>query len=198
LSARTPRGAGGDRARARSAGSARAALAGLPLEDAARERLATYLELLDAWSRRVNLSAARTHADRARVLIAPALAALPWIRPGRLLDVGAGSGSPGLVLALLRSEGPVTLLEPRLRRWAFLREAARACGGSSVEVLRQRHDQYAGPPAQTVTLRALKLPPAELVPLMAEGGRLLLFSTRPRNTAPFRPVAQTDDLLVLE
>ena len=48
--------------------------------------------------------------------------------PGSLIDVGSGNGSPGLVLALVRDDLEVTLLEPRARRWAFLREAARASG----------------------------------------------------------------------
>jgi len=93
---------------------------------------------------------------------------------GPLLDVGSGNGSPGLVLALLRPGLPVTLLEPRQRRWAFLREAARAAGRADVRVLRLRHDAYAGPPAQTVTLRALSLEASQLLPLLRPGGRLLV------------------------
>ena len=48
--------------------------------------------------------------------------------PGALVDVGSGNGSPGLVLALLRDDLSVTLLEPRQKRWAFLREASRRAG----------------------------------------------------------------------
>jgi 16S rRNA (guanine527-N7)-methyltransferase len=108
--------------------------------------------------------------------------------PGRLIDVGSGNGSPGLVLALLRPELAVTLLEPRSRRWAFLREAARALDRPDLEVLRARHDGYAGPPAETVTLRALALAPAELLPLLRPGGALLVFGRAPRGVAaPLRP-----------
>jgi 16S rRNA (guanine527-N7)-methyltransferase len=97
---------------------------------------------------------------------------------GRLIDVGSGNGSPGLVLALLRDDLHVTLLEPRQKRWAFLREAARRAG-VTVEVLRARHDQYEGAPADTVTIRALALPLRALRPLVAPRGRLLVFGTPP-------------------
>lgn len=142
--------------------------------------MAAYLDTLAAWSLRVNLTAARTAEERVLLLVAPVLPALGLLRPGRLLDVGSGNGSPGLVLALAREDLAAVLLEPRARRWAFLREAARAAGaGERVEVLRARHDQYAGPPAGSVTVRALALPLAELAPLVAPGGRLLVFGAPP-------------------
>jgi 16S rRNA (guanine527-N7)-methyltransferase len=114
-----------------------------------------------------------------RLLVEPVVPAAPLVQPGRLIDVGSGNGSPGLVLALLRPELDVTLLEPRLKRWAFLREAARAAGRPEVEVLRQRHDQYAGPAAATVTVRAVALPPRELQALLAPAGRLVVFGPAP-------------------
>jgi 16S rRNA (guanine527-N7)-methyltransferase len=161
-----------------------AALSALGLEGPARERLASYLDLLAAWGARVNLTGARTPGERVRVLVAPVMPAAALV-VGRLLDIGSGNGSPGLVLALLRPELPATLLEPRARRWAFLREAARAGGRQDVEVLRARHDTYDGPAAATVTLRGLALPLGELVALVAPGGRLLVFGPMPLPVAPF-------------
>jgi 16S rRNA (guanine527-N7)-methyltransferase len=111
--------------------------------------------------------------------VQPVLPALSRLEPGPLLDVGSGNGSPGLVLALLRPALPATLLEPRLKRWAFLREAARDAGRPDVDVRRERHDQYRGRPADTVTVRALAVPPAELAPLLRPGGRLLVFGPPP-------------------
>ena len=126
----------------------------------------------------MNLTGARTPADRVALLVEGVLPAAPHALPGRLIDVGSGNGSPGLVLALVRPELSVVLLEPRQRRWAFLREACRAAGRPDVEVLRARHDRYAGPAATTVTVRGLDLPLAALAPLVAEGGRALIFGQR--------------------
>ena len=160
-------------------GSGPEALAGdLGVSPEVAARLARYLDLLAAWSARVNLTGARTEAARVDLLIRPVLALAAQARPGRLLDVGSGNGSPGLVLAAARPDLAVTLLEPRQKRWAFLREAARAMD-LAADVRRERHDEYTGPPADTVTVRALSLPPADLAALVAPGGRLLVLGNPP-------------------
>jgi 16S rRNA (guanine527-N7)-methyltransferase len=128
-----------------------------------------------------------------RLLVAAVMPAAGLPAAGTLVDVGSGNGSPGLVLALLRDDLEVTLLEPRARRWAFLREAARAAG-RPVRVLRFRHDSYPGPPARTVTLRAVALPLAELAPLVAPGGRLLVFGRRPLAGGPFQATDEATGL----
>ena len=51
-------------------------------------------------------------------------------------------------------------------------------GRPDVAVLRQRHDQYAGPPATNVVVRALALPLPELAALVAPGGQLLVLGRR--------------------
>lgn len=157
-------------------------------------RLAAYLDTLDLWSRRTNLTGARGPAGHVSLLVAPVLPALALPEPGRLIDVGSGNGSPGLVFALLRDDLEVTLLEPRARRWAFLREAVRASGAARVSVLRQRHDGYAGPPGRTLTLRALALPLAELTPLVEPGGRILCFGPGPHRGGPFAPTGEGGDV----
>jgi len=54
------------------------------------------------------------------------------------LDLGAGAGFPGLIIALLRP-GRVTLIESRAKRIAFLREAAAVAGvADRVEVIGSR------------------------------------------------------------
>jgi 16S rRNA (guanine527-N7)-methyltransferase len=153
--------------------------------------LERYLDLVASWSPRVNLTGARTDAERVAVLVAPVLAAAPLLLPGDLLDVGSGNGSPGLVLSLLRPELRATLLEPRQRRWAFLREAARAVGRADLEVRRGRHDTYSGPPARNVTLRAVRLDLAALDPLVAPGGQVLFLGGPTPAGGGFRVETQT-------
>jgi 16S rRNA (guanine527-N7)-methyltransferase len=165
----------------------------LGLGEGATSGLAAYLDTLAAWSARVNLTGARTASDRVRLLIAPVVPAAGLPEPGALIDVGSGNGSPGLVLAIVRADLDVTLLEPRARRWAFLREAARSAG-RPVRVLRARHDAYTGPPARTVTLRALSLPLAELAHLVVPGGRLLVFGGRPSPGGPFEATREAEDV----
>jgi 16S rRNA (guanine527-N7)-methyltransferase len=165
-------------------------LGALDLPPHAQRALAAYLDLLEVWSARVNLTGARTPQQRVEALVAEVLPAAPLPAPGRLLDVGSGNGSPGLVLAVVRPDLEATLLEPRARRWAFLREAVRVAGCRNVEVLRLRHDQYRGGPARSVTLRGLRLPLREVAGLVEEGGALLVFGGQPRCEAPFAPEGQ--------
>jgi 16S rRNA (guanine527-N7)-methyltransferase len=162
-----------------------AALAALPLEPSAIRALKAYLDLLARWADRTSLTGARSAEERVALLVAPVLPALPHVEGPDLLDVGSGNGSPGLVLALLRPDLKVALLEPRQRRWAFLREAVRAVGRPDIAVVRGRHHEYPGAPVATVTLRALRLPPTELAPLVRVGGRLLVFGRLEGELGPF-------------
>ncbi len=161
------------------------ALAALSLPFHAVPAVRAYLRVLEAWADRVNLTGARTPAARASLLVGSVLPVAELVASGTVLDIGSGNGSPGLVLAALRPELGVTLLEPRQRRWAFLREAARAMGRPDVQVLRLRHDQYPGPPADTVVLRALTLPAQGLAPLTAPGGQLLVLGRPLAPAVPF-------------
>jgi 16S rRNA (guanine527-N7)-methyltransferase len=62
------------------------------------------------------------------------------IRPSyrTLVDIGSGAGLPGLVLALLRPDLDVILLEPMERRCRFLAECAAGLGVANASVLRGR------------------------------------------------------------
>lgn len=156
----------------------------LALGAAEIDALDRYLALVADWSERVNLTGARSPEERVAVLVAPALVWLPHLQPGGLLDVGSGNGSPGLVLGLLSPDRPLVLLEPRARRWAFLREAARQAGRPDAQILRERHDQYHGTPMPNVLLRGLRLPLAEIEPLIAAGGQALLSRSAPEASLP--------------
>ncbi|GII80442.1 ribosomal RNA small subunit methyltransferase G [Sphaerisporangium rufum] len=62
----------------------------------------------------------------------------------RLVDIGSGAGLPGLVLAIVRPDLQVTLLEPLLRRTIFLDECIRDLKLANVQVLRGRAEEIAG------------------------------------------------------
>ncbi len=94
-----------------------------------------------------------------------------------LADVGSGAGLPGLVLAVVRPDLAVTLIEPLERRSLFLSEVVDEMDlGDRVEVLRARAEDIRGRQFAVVTARAVA--PLErlcgwCLPLLPPGGRLL-------------------------
>lgn len=94
-----------------------------------------------------------------------------------LADVGAGAGFPGMVLAIVRPDLKVDLIEPMERRTDWLRFVADELKISNVEVIRARaEDLPRGYAVDVVTARAVaalkKLIPWTL-PLVRPGGRLV-------------------------
>lgn len=75
---------------------------------------------------------------------------------GTLVDIGSGGGLPGVVLAMLRPQLRVTLLEPMLRRVVFLNECVETLALGNVTVLRGRAEDVAGEVrADVATARAV-------------------------------------------
>jgi 16S rRNA (guanine527-N7)-methyltransferase len=73
-----------------------------------------------------------------------------------LIDLGSGAGLPGIVLALLRPEADITLVEPMARRVAFLQECVDTLDLARVRVVRGRAEDLAGQlSADIVTARAV-------------------------------------------
>jgi 16S rRNA (guanine527-N7)-methyltransferase len=98
-------------------------------------------------------------------------------RPSTVVDIGSGAGLPGIVLALLLPDCEVTLLEPMLRRTAFLRECVQAMGLANAKVRRGRAEDVTGQiSADVVTARAvapLDRLTALALGLLRPGGTLL-------------------------
>ena len=143
---------------------------GLPF-DVSREtldRLEHFADLLLKWNPRINLVSRSTLDDLwARHIIDSAqiyeLAPHPvthWV------DLGAGGGFPGLVLAILGMESgspkKVTLVESDVRKCAFLRTVIRETGAPA-QVINDRIENVPGLEADVLSARAL----ADLPKLLA-------------------------------
>ncbi len=85
------------------------------------EKLNYYAELLVEYNKKVNLTAIvepREIEDK-HFMDCLHLAAQPFVL-GKVCDVGSGAGFPGIVLAIVKPEIRLTLLEPTLKRCKFL------------------------------------------------------------------------------
>ncbi|MEV8377481.1 16S rRNA (guanine(527)-N(7))-methyltransferase RsmG [Kribbella sp. NPDC056861] len=100
-------------------------------------------------------------------------------------DIGTGAGLPGIVLAIVRPDLQVALVEPLLRRTTFLDEAVELLGCTNAEVVRARAEDLipgrrSAPggkaPYDVVASRAVA-PLGKLagwcLPLTVEGGLML-------------------------
>lgn len=68
--------------------------------------------------------------------------ALEWMPgPGELADVGSGGGFPGLVIAAVLPELPVTLIEPLQKRARLLESLAGGLGLGNVTVVARRAEE---------------------------------------------------------
>jgi 16S rRNA (guanine527-N7)-methyltransferase len=122
------------------------------------DRLEALVDTLGRWQKAINL-VGRTTVDDV------------WLRhvfdsaqSGRLVpdhaktltDLGSGGGFPGLVVAALRPDLQVTLIEADARKAAFLGEAARRMGlARQPRIVIGRIEEVAPAPADVLTARAV-------------------------------------------
>lgn len=104
-------------------------IAALHIEVTAQQqaRLVAYLDLLVKWNKTYNLTAIREPERMVTHHLLDALAVLPHLPQRavlRVLDVGSGGGIPGLVLAIVRPDWHVTLVDAVHKKVAFLTQAA--------------------------------------------------------------------------
>ena len=127
------------------------------------DRLNTYAGLLGKWQSRINLIAASTTGQIWPRHIADGLQIIEMLPRGArtIVDIGSGSGIPGIVIAIMCREQPgarVHMVESNNKKAAFLREAVRvtAAAGtvhhSRIEDLGAKDIQS---PVDVVTARAV-------------------------------------------
>ena len=126
-------------------------------DEVARERLETLVALLTEENARQNLVSAasldavwlRHVADSAQLLLhVPRETTSPW------LDLGTGAGFPGLVIAALRPEATVTMVESRARRGEWLERVRLALSLGNAEVLTARLELIPSRPFRVISARA--------------------------------------------
>jgi 16S rRNA (guanine527-N7)-methyltransferase len=151
-------------------------------------QLEAYFRLLAQWNVKINLTGLplREPTDETfdRLLVEP-LAAARFLKgsPSVWFDLGSGGGSPAIPLKILLPSSRLTMVESKIRKAAFLREAIRALGLEDTVVENTRFEELAANASVSgrgdlVTVRAVKLGNAlfdTASHLLGAGGRLLLF-----------------------
>jgi len=149
--------------------------------------LEAYLDELDRWSQRLNLTSIPrdqmwgrniTEAEELLEVAAPAAGA-------SVVDIGSGGGVPGVVIAILRPDLVMTLLDSDRRKGGFLIHVAGLFGLTSVHVVGERaedagrRDGMRG--AFDLAISRATAPPPVLcelaLPLLRAGGELCALVT---------------------
>lgn len=145
------------------------------LSEAQLARLLDYLQLLAKWNAVYNLTAIRDPLQMVTQHLLDSLAALPAFAGAQnVLDVGAGGGLPGMVLAIWGAEAQpamrVALIDTVHKKTAFLIQAKAQLGLDNVEVHTGRVEQLrVTRQFDVITSRAF----AELADFVTWSGHLL-------------------------
>lgn len=120
------------------------------------EKLNTYQALLIKWQKAINLVSPNSipEAETRHFLDSAQLLPLLPSKPFKLVDMGCGAGFPGLVLAMLRPDIDVHLVESDQRKCIFMQNVSRETN-TPVTVHNQRIEETKIDQVDIVSARAL-------------------------------------------
>ncbi|WP_454692609.1 16S rRNA (guanine(527)-N(7))-methyltransferase RsmG [Achromobacter aloeverae] len=132
---------------------------GLPVSDRQVGQLLDYLAQLQRWNRTYNLTALRDpaqmlvhHVFDSLAVVAPLDSAMP--AAGKLHDIGAGAGLPGVILAIMRPDWRIACVDAVEKKTAFIRQMTGVLGLSNLQALHARVEQLEPAGCDVVTSRA--------------------------------------------
>lgn len=162
----------------------RARRANLEVQAAQLGAHAEYLALLSAWNERMNLTSLDDRDEAVdRLVLEPVAAARLLPNASAILDIGSGGGFPAIPLKVQLPHASLCMVESKIRKGAFLREAVRKIGLQNVRVESRRFEELLTDASvheccDVVTIRAVRVQLSTLMAMQAflkPGGRLTLF-----------------------
>ena len=114
----------------------------LDVPAAQQQALLAYIDLLNTWNKRFNLTAVRAPRAMVSQHLFDALVALPYVTLGPVLDVGSGAGLPGIPLAIARPDLHFTLLDSNGKKVRFIKQVVITLQLANVDVVQSRVEKY--------------------------------------------------------
>jgi 16S rRNA (guanine527-N7)-methyltransferase len=158
------------------------------LTSAQLQNISMYIDILQRWNARINLTAIRDEEEivtrhfgeslfAARHLFPQCSSVSSVVKGFEVADVGSGAGFPGIPIKLWAPEIWLTLIEANQKKATFLKEVTRTLTLTYVNIKTTRAESLASASFDVVTLRGVErfesiLPVA--ANLVAPGGRLAL------------------------
>ena len=114
----------------------------LDVSPAQQEKLMDYLALMFKWNAVYNLTSLRDPMQMVTHHLLDSLAAVPaFARARNVLDVGSGGGLPGIVLAIVRPDMKVSMIDTVHKKTAFLTQVKAELELANVTVYTARVEQ---------------------------------------------------------
>ncbi|MET3118655.1 16S rRNA (guanine527-N7)-methyltransferase [Undibacterium sp. GrIS 1.8] len=107
----------------------------LSLDDAQIDQMIAYLALLSKWNSVYNLTSIRDPKEMVKQHVLDSLSAAPAFKDAKnVLDVGAGGGLPGMILAITYPAIQISMIDTVSKKTAFLTQAKTELGLKNVTV----------------------------------------------------------------
>jgi 16S rRNA (guanine527-N7)-methyltransferase len=115
---------------------------GITLDPSGAETLLKLVDELEAGNAQFNLTAIRDRPGMLRKHVLDSLSLQPYLRGGRVADIGTGAGFPGLPLAVVNPQRRFTLVEATGKKARFVERTALRLGCGNVQVEHARAENY--------------------------------------------------------
>jgi len=119
-----------------------AELMNIPLSDKQIQQLLRYLSLIHKWNRIYNLSAIRDPIESVKKHLLDSLSIIHFVQPGLLLDVGSGAGLPGIVIAIMKPETKVFVLDSVGKKCRFMQAVKSELALENLIVVNSRVESF--------------------------------------------------------
>ena len=114
----------------------------IPLSDKQIQQLLRYLSLILKWNRVYNLSAIRDPIESVKKHLLDSLSIIHFVQPGLLLDVGSGAGLPGIVIAIMKPETEVFVLDSVGKKCRFMQAVKSELALENLIVVNSRVESF--------------------------------------------------------
>jgi len=143
-----------------------------PISEDARRLLVSFGVLLAERARLFNLTRLTAPRDMAVLHFLDSFHAARVLGPdpGTVIDIGTGPGVPGIPLAILRPEIPVTLIDGTAKKARFVAECIAALGLKNAKALHARAEEYLRKRRYGTGLLRASVKPARMMEILEAAG----------------------------
>jgi len=119
-----------------------AELMNIALSDQQIQQLLNYVALIHKWNKVYNLSAIHDSIESIKKHLLDSLSIIHFVQPGLLLDVGSGAGLPGIVIAIMKPETEVFVLDSVGKKCRFMQAVKSELALENLTVVNSRVESF--------------------------------------------------------